>query len=76
MQKVKAIDPARPFFLYIAPAATHSPHHAPPEWIAKFKGQFDMGWDRYRAVTLERQKRLGVVPAATQLTRRPDSLPA
>src|SRR5215468_4044798 len=76
MQKVKAIDPARPFFLYVATAATHSPHHAPTEWIAKFKGQFDMGWDRYREMTLERQKRLGVVPAATQLTRRPESLPA
>src|SRR5690242_19683923 len=66
----------RPFFLYVAPSATHSPHMAPKEWIDKFKGQFDMGWDRYREMTLERQKELGVVPADTKLTARPASLPA
>jgi arylsulfatase A-like enzyme len=76
MQREKAIDPARPFFLYVAPAATHAPHHAPKEWIDKFKGQFDMGWDKYREQTLERQKRLGVVPSDTKLTARPDSLAA
>src|SRR5690242_20408941 len=66
----------RPFFLYVAPSATHSPHMAPKEWIDKFKGQFDMGWDRYREMTLERQKKLGVVPSDTRLTARPESLPA
>jgi len=76
MQKVKVIDPERPFFLYVAPAATHSPHQAPKEWIDKFKGQFDMGWDRYRETTLARQKQLGVVPASTKLTPRPAGLPA
>jgi arylsulfatase len=76
MQRVKAIDPARPFFLYVAPGATHSPHMAPKEWLDKFKGQFDMGWDRYRELTLDRQKRLGVVPPDTKLTPRPESLPA
>lgn len=76
MEKVKAIDPARPFFMYVAPAATHSPHHAPKEWIDKFKGQFDMGWDRYRDETFARQKRLGVVPADAKLTPRPEGLPA
>lgn len=76
MRREKEIDPARPFFLYVAPSATHSPHMAPKEWIDKFKGQFDMGWDRYREMTLERQKRLGVVPADTKLTPRPPSLPA
>ena len=76
MQREKEIDPARPFFLYIAPAATHAPHHAPKEWIDKFKGQFDMGWDKYREQTLERQKKLGVVPADTKLTARPESLAA
>src|SRR5258707_809312 len=55
MQKVKVIDPDRPFFLYVAPGATHSPHQAPKEWIDKFKGQFDVGWDRYRETTFERQ---------------------
>src|SRR5262249_42157012 len=71
-----AIDPDRPFFLYVAPGATHSPHHAPKAWIDKFKGQFDMGWDRYRETTLERQKGLGVVPANARLTARPEGLPA
>src|SRR6476620_6884431 len=76
MQREKEIDPARPFFLYVAPAATHAPHHAPNEWIDKFKGQFDMGWDDYRVATLERQKKLGVVPQDTKLTMRDKSLPA
>jgi len=76
MQREKEIDPARPFFLYVAPSATHSPHMAPKEWIDKFKGQFDMGWDKYREVTLERQKKLGVVPQDTKLTTRDKSLPA
>jgi arylsulfatase A-like enzyme len=76
MQREKEIDPARPFFLYVAPSATHSPHMAPKEWIDKFKGQFDMGWDRYRETTLEREKKLGVVPPDTKLTPRPESLPA
>jgi arylsulfatase A-like enzyme len=76
MQREKAIDPERPYFLYLAPGATHAPHMAPKEWIDKFKGQFDMGWDRYRELTLERQKKLGVVPPDTKLTSRPESLPA
>src|SRR5882724_2630096 len=76
MQREKEIDPARPFFLYVAPAATHAPHHAPKEWIDKFKDQFDIGWDKYREQTLERQKKLGVVPAETKLTARPESLAA
>ena len=76
MQKVKVIDPERPFFLYVAPAATHSPHQAPKEWIDKFKGQFDMGWDRYREITFARQQQLGVVPATAKLTPRPAGLPA
>jgi arylsulfatase len=76
LQRVKVIDPERPFFLYLAPGATHSPHQAPKEWIDRFKGQFDMGWDRYREDTLRRQKQLGVVPANAKLTPRPAGLPA
>ena len=75
-RKVKSIAPDRPFFLYVAPGATHSPHHAPADWIAKFKGKFDMGWDKYREETFERQKKLGVVPAEAKLTPRPAGLPA
>jgi arylsulfatase len=76
VRKVKSISPDRPFFLYVAPGATHSPHHAPKDWIDKFKGKFDMGWDKYREETLERQKKLGVVPQDTKLTERSAGLPA
>lgn len=75
-RKVKSIAPDRPFFLYVAPGATHSPHHAPADWIAKFKGKFDMGWDKYREETFERQKKLGVVPQDARLTARSAGLPA
>src|SRR5262245_51411297 len=76
VRRVKTISPDRPFFLYVAPGATHAPHHAPKDWIARFKGKFDMGWDAYREETLTRQKKLGVVPANTQLTTRSAGLPA
>lgn len=71
-----SLAPDRPLFLYFAPGATHAPLQAPQAWIAKFKGMFDMGWDRYRELVLERQKRLGVVPADTVLTPRPAEIPA
>ena len=54
----KAIAPEKPFFLYYAPGACHAPHHAPKEWIDKFKGQFDMGYEAMREQTLARQKEL------------------
>lgn len=66
----KAVAPDRPFFLYYAPGATHSPHQPKKEWIAKYKGQFDQGWDKVRDETLARQKSLGLVPPGTQLTKR------
>jgi arylsulfatase A-like enzyme len=72
----KAVAPERPYFIYYAPGATHSPHHPKKEWIAKYKGQFDQGWDKLREETLERQKELGLVPANTQLTQRSPGIPA
>ena len=63
----KAIAPEKPFFLYYAPGAAHAPHHAPKEWIAKFKGQFDIGYEAMREETLARQKELGIVPKDTEL---------
>ena len=63
----KAIAPEKPFFLYYAPGACHAPHHAPKEWIDKFKGQFDMGYEAMREETLARQKELGIVPKDTEL---------
>jgi arylsulfatase A-like enzyme len=76
VRKVKSIAPDKPYFLYVAPGATHAPHHAPSEWTDKFKGQFDGGWDAYREATIERQKKLGVIPADTDLTTRSNGLPA
>lgn len=70
------VRPEHPFFAYLAPGSMHSPHQAPADWIAKFKGQFDQGWDRLREQTFARQKRLGVIPPDAVLTPRPASLPA
>ncbi|MCK9541820.1 MAG: arylsulfatase [Novosphingobium sp.] len=72
----QAADPDKPFFLYYATGTAHSPHHAPKEWIARFKGQFDAGWDVAREQTLKRQKAAGIVPANTKLTPRPAGIPA
>lgn len=66
----------KPYFMYFAPGATHAPLHVPPEWIARYQGKFDQGWDRMREETLVRQKRLGVVPADTVLSPRPAAFPA
>ena len=72
----KSSAPERPFFIYYAPGATHTPLQAPAAWIARYHHAFDMGWDRYRERVLERQKALGVVPADTILTPRPPEIPA
>jgi arylsulfatase len=63
----KAVAPDKPFFLYYAPGACHAPHHAPKEWIEKFRGRFDMGYEVIREQTLARQKELGIVPPDTEL---------
>jgi arylsulfatase A-like enzyme len=76
MQQQHSIAPNKPFFAYYAPGAGHAPHHVPKEWIAKFKGRFDQGWDKLREETFERQKKLGVIPKNTILTPRPSNLPA
>jgi len=67
IQDAKAVAPDKPFYLYYAPGACHAPHHVPPEWIEKYKGRFDMGYEAMREQTLERQKKLGVVPEDTEL---------
>lgn len=72
----KALMPDKPFFVYYAPGATHAPHHVPPEWIGKYKGQFDQGWDQLREQIFTRQKELGVIPADSQLTDRHAQIPA
>ena len=67
IKDAKAIVPEKPFFLYYAPGACHAPHHAPKEWIDKFKGRFDAGYEAMREQTLARQKEMGIVPADTEL---------
>ena len=64
----KVIAPEKPFFLYYAPGACHAPHHAPKEWIERFKGRFDMGYEAIREETLARQKEMGIVPPDTELS--------
>ena len=72
----QALTPQKPFYVYFATGATHAPHHAPKEWIAKYKGQFSGGWDKLREETFARQKKLGVIPASAKLTPRPKEIPA
>ena len=68
VRQQKALMPDKPFFMYFAPGATHAPHHVPKEWIDKYKGKFDGGWDKLREETFARQKKLGVIPADAVLT--------
>jgi len=72
----QAVAPERPFLLYLAPGATHAPLHVPGVWSEKYRGRFAQGWDVVREEILARQKSLGVVPPDTELTPRPDELPA
>ena len=71
----QALAPDKPFFVYFAPGATHAPHHVPQEWIARWKGKFDQGWDRLREEILARQIERGVVPEGTRLAPKPSAIP-
>ena len=75
MRRLNATAPDKPFFLYYVPGGTHSPHQPTKEWIEKFKGKFDMGWNDLRDQIFANQKKLGVIPPNTQLTPWPDILP-
>lgn len=66
----KSADPDKPFFLYFAPGATHAPHHVPQDWIDKYKGKFDGGWDKYREDVFKRQQALGILQQGTKLPPR------
>lgn len=72
----QSLTPDKPFYMYFATGATHAPHHCPPEWIAKYRGQFAGGWDQLREQTYARQKQLGIIPPETVLTPRPQEIPA
>ncbi|APG26821.1 arylsulfatase [Syntrophotalea acetylenivorans] len=71
----KALTPDKPFFVYFAPGATHAPHHVPKEWIARWKGKFDQGWDKLREEILARQIEKGIVPKGTRLAPKPTAIP-
>jgi arylsulfatase A-like enzyme len=71
-----SLAPEKPYFVYFAPEAAHDPHHVPKEWIDRYRGQFNHGWDKERENIFARQKRMGVIPPDTTLTRRPKELPA
>jgi arylsulfatase len=75
LSQLNAADPSKPFFLYYVPGGSHSPHQPTKEWVEKFKGKFDMGWNDLREQIFANQKNLGVIPANAQLTPWPDSLP-
>ena len=65
----KQVAPTKPFYLYFATGAMHSPHHVPKEWADKYKGKFDKGWDAYRKEVFENQKKLGIIPKNATLSR-------
>jgi arylsulfatase A-like enzyme len=75
MKRLNAASPDQPFFVYYVPGGTHSPHQPTKEWIDKFKGKFDMGWNAMREQIFANQKKLGVIPANTELTQWPSELP-
>ena len=72
LHDLNASAPEKPFFLYYVPGGSHSPHQPTEEWIDKFHGKFDMGWEKLREQIFENQKRLGVIPPNTKLTPWPD----
>ncbi|MEA2115567.1 MAG: arylsulfatase [Thermodesulfobacteriota bacterium] len=76
MRYNKSVAPNKPFFMYFAPGAMHAPHHVTKEWREQFTGKFDMGWDKAREQIIAQQKEMGIIPADTELTIRPDWVPA
>ena len=75
MRDLNAAAPDKPFLVYYVPGGSHSPHQPKKEWIEKFKGKFDMGYEKLREQIFANQKRLGVIPADTQLTPWPAEIP-
>ena len=74
IRDLKSVRPDRPFFLYLPFGATHAPHQAPPEFVDKYKGRFDAGWDEIRKEWFENQLKLGIIPEGTELAPRNDGV--
>jgi len=76
MQAQHSLTPDKPFFVYFATGALHAPHHAPKEYIDRYKGEFNQGWDKLREETFARQKKMGIIPKSAELTKRPREIPS
>jgi arylsulfatase len=76
MQAQHSLTPDKPFFIYFAPGAVHAPHHVPKEYIERYKGKFDQGWDALQQETFARQKQIGIIPVNAELTKRPKEIPS
>ena len=72
----KSIKPDLPFMMLWASGSMHSPHHAPDDYLDKYKGKFDMGWDKAREMIIAKQLKLGIIPSGTKLTERIPEIPA
>src|SRR3546814_1515850 len=70
LRNQNAAEPDKPYLLYLAPGTTHAPHQVPAEWINRFRGAFDQGWDKVREESFARQKKAGIIPGSTVLTDR------
>lgn len=76
IRMLNSVAPDKPWLQYYAPGTAHAPHHAPKDWIARFKGKFDQGWDKVREETFARQRQMGIIPASAKLPPRPEGIPA
>src|SRR5207237_9924899 len=76
MKAHTTLTPDRPVYVYFATGPLHAPHHVPKEYIDKYKGKFDQGWDKLREETFARQKAMGIIPQSAQLTARPKEIPS
>ncbi len=76
MNRMNALTPEKPFFVYYVPGGTHAPHHPTKEWVDKISAMhlFDQGWNKLREQIFENQKKLGVIPANAKLTPWPKDL--
>lgn len=75
-RNVRAADPDKPWFNYFSTSGVHAPHHPPKEWLEKYKGKFDYGWDKQREMTHAKQLEMGIIPPGTKLTPRAKEVPA
>ena len=76
IDRVRTSSPNKPFLLYLPTPAVHTPHHVPQEWIDKFRGRFDEGWDALREEIYRRQIDSGIIPASSVLSPRPEGIPS